>query len=368
MGATKPASARNTPNAKREVKRTGKVPVAVVGATGYAGVEIVRLLSSHPDVELTLLTSEHYQGRPLADVYPFLRGSVSHTLERLEPAVVAKRATTVFTALPHGESAMVMAELLTRGCRVIDLGADFRLRDKTVYRRWYGDHPAPALLGEAVYGLAEIYRNEIRSARLVANPGCYPTGMLLGTLPLVRHGCVQTGGTIIVDAKSGATGAGRSARTELLFCEVAESIRPYNIGIHRHTPEMEQELGRSGAEGLAVIFAPHLLPARRGILTTVYVPLNDCLLSSCEEAFKEMYATEPFIDLLGQGVYPAVRDVQGTNRCAIGWWFDDARRLAVVVTAIDNLGKGAAGQAIQCLNLQLGCPETTALDRPALVP
>ena len=350
------------------MKRTGRIPVAVVGATGYAGVELVRLLSLHSDVELCCLTSEQYHGRRVADVYPFLRGRLDHTLERLEPAAIARQATTVFTALPHGQSTEVVADLLGRGCRVIDLGADFRLRDPAAYGRWYGDHRAPALLKEAVYGLAEIYRDEIRDARLVAVPGCYPTGMLLGTLPFVRYGCVCAQGTIIVDAKSGATGAGRSARTDLLFCEVAESIRPYDIGVHRHTSEMEQELALAGAEGISVIFAPHLLPMRRGILTTVYVPLGECSQTRCEEALQAMYGAAPFVDLLGSGSYPATRDVKGTNRCSIGWWFDEARRMAVVVTAIDNLGKGAAGQAVQCLNLQLGCPETTALDHPALVP
>jgi N-acetyl-gamma-glutamyl-phosphate reductase len=227
----------------------------------------------------------------------------------------------------------------------------------------------PDLLGEAVYGLAEFYRGEIREARLVATPGCYATGMLLGTLPLVRHGCVRPGSMIVVDAKSGVTGAGRAARTDLLFSEIAESTRPYDIGVHRHTPEMDQELARTGVEGLSVVFAPHLLPARRGILSTIYVPLADgCSPVRCEDAFHATYAGASFIDLLGWGEYPALRDVQGTNRCTIGWWWDEARRIAVVVTAIDNLGKGAAGQAIQCLNLQLGCAEATALDRPALVP
>jgi N-acetyl-gamma-glutamyl-phosphate reductase len=348
---------------------SGKVPVAVAGATGYAGVELVRLLSAHPAVELVALTSEQYQGRPIGEVYPFLRRRLGHVLERLDPAAIARRARIVFTALPHGKSAAAVADFVAAGCRVIDLSADFRLRDPAVYREWYGEHVATALLGEAVYGLAEVYRNAIRAARLVACPGCYPTGMLLGTLPLVRHGCVRTDAPIMIDAKSGATGAGRGARTDLLFCEVAESIRPYNIGMHRHTPEMEQELARAHGEALSIIFVPHLLPVRRGILSTIYVPLVDgCGLARCADAFREAYAAEAFVDVLGNGSYPAIRDVQGTNRCAIGWWLDEAARTAVVVTAIDNLGKGAAGQAVQCLNLQLDCPETTGLDHPALVP
>lgn len=346
-----------------------KVPVAVAGATGYVGVELVRLLSVHPSVELAVLTSEQYQGRAVADVYPFLRGAVSHTLERLDPDVIASRARVAFTALPHGHAAGVVAALLARGGRVIDLSADFRLRDPAVYRRWYGEHPAPELLSEAIYGLPEVHRDEIRTARLVATPGCYPTGMLLGVLPLVRGRCLRRGSVVTVDAKSGATGAGRSTRTDLLFCEVADSIRPYNIGVHRHTPEMEQELHRGGGQGMSVLFAPHLLPTRRGILSTIYVTLADGRsVADCERALGDTYADAAFVDLLGRDTYPVLRDVQGTNRCAIGWWGDDARGIMVITTAIDNLGKGAAGQAVQCLNLQLGLPETTALNSPALVP
>jgi N-acetyl-gamma-glutamyl-phosphate reductase len=353
------------------VNVSSKVRVAVAGATGYAGAELVRLLSAHPCVELVALTSEQHHGRPIAEVYPFLRARVGLTLERLDAAALAGRATLVFTALPHGQSAPVVANLLGRDCRVIDLGADFRLRDPTVYERWYGPHPAAHLLGEAVYGLCEAYREEIRRARLVAVPGCYPTGMLLGILPLVRDGCVADDGVITVDAKSGATGAGRSARTDLLFCEVDETIRAYDVGTHRHAPEMEQEVRRAAGQGgiASVLFVPHLLPLRRGILSTIYVPLSrGSSLARCEDAFRRAYEGEPFIDLRGRGGYASLRDVQGTNRCAVGWWVDEARKTAVVVTAIDNLGKGAAGQAVQCLNLQLGVPETTALDHAALVP
>jgi N-acetyl-gamma-glutamyl-phosphate reductase len=332
-------------------------------------VEVVRLLSAHPGVELTALTSEQYQGRPMAEVYPFLRGRIGQTLEKLDPAAIAGKAQTVVTALPHGKSATFVAELLERGCRVLDLSADFRLRDPEVYRRWYAEHPVPGLLDEAVYGLVEVNRERIRGARLVAVPGCYPTGMLLGAIPLVRHGCVRPGGTITVDAKSGATGAGRGPRTDLLFCEISESVKAYAIGTHRHTPEMEQGLAAVGAGSWSVLFVPHLIPVRRGILSTIYVPLADgCTVARCEEAFRSAYADAAFVDVLGAGVYPATRDVWGTNRCAIGWWIDEGRQGAVIVTAIDNLGKGAAGQAVQCLNLQLGYPETMGLDYPASVP
>lgn len=348
---------------------TEPISVAVAGATGYVGAELVRLLSGHPRVRLTALTSEQYHGRPMAEVYPFLRGRVDITLEPLDTASVARRAAVVFAALPHGLAARAVADLLEHGCRVLDLSADFRLRDPEVYARWYAEHPVPALLAEAVYGLPEIHGDAIRGARLVAVPGCYPTGMLLGTVPLIRHGCVAPGGMITVDAKSGATGAGRGARTELLFCEVDDSIRPYSIGVHRHIPEMEQEVRRAGGTDLTVLFAPHLLPIRRGILSTIYVPLGDGVSAAgCEAVFRDAYARAPFVHLLGADSFPALRDVQGTNRCVIGWWADETRRILVVTTAIDNLGKGAAGQAVQCLNLQIGCDPLTGLDQVALVP
>jgi N-acetyl-gamma-glutamyl-phosphate reductase len=351
------------------VSSAEKIPVAVAGATGYVGAELVRLLCAHPRVDLVGLSSEQYHGQRMSEVYPFLRGRVDHVLQRLDPASLAARARTVFTALPHGAAATTVADLLERGCRVIDLSADFRLRDPAVYARSYTVHPAPELLALAVYGLPEAWRDEIETAQLVATPGCYPTGMLLATIPLLRRGQVRAQATIIVDAKSGATGAGRGARTDLLFCEVAESVRPYSIGVHRHAPEMEQEVARAGGDGVSVLFAPHLVPLRRGILSTVYVPLAPgTSVADCEAAFRDAYERSPFVHLLGAGVYPALRDVQGTNRCGLGWWGTPGGDTLVVTTAIDNLGKGAAGQAIQCFNIQIGCPEATALDHPALVP
>jgi N-acetyl-gamma-glutamyl-phosphate reductase len=345
-----------------------RIDVAVAGATGYAGVELVRLLSRHPHVRLVAVTSEQYAGRPIAEIHPFLRGSVALVLDQLDPAALAGRAEIVFTALPHGQAARAVAEILGGGRRVIDISADFRL-DGPTYARWYAEHPFPELLREAVYGLPEVHGVAIRGARLVAAPGCYPTAMLLGTLPLVRAGCVAPGSVVTVDAKSGVTGAGRTLKTELLFCEVADSVRPYSVGVHRHTPEMEQEVRRAGGGDLSVLFVPHLLPIRRGILATMYVALASGVgAGACDEAFRRAYAGSPFIDLLGPGAYPALRDVQGTNRCAIGWYVDEPRRIAVVISAIDNLGKGAAGQAVQCMNLQLGCDERAGLEGLALVP
>jgi N-acetyl-gamma-glutamyl-phosphate reductase len=257
----------------------------------------------------------------------------------------------------------VVEELLRRGRRVLDLSADFRLRDAAVYERWYGRHPAPQLLGDAVYGLPELHRERLRDARLVACPGCYPTGALLGLVPLARAGLITE--PVIVDAKSGTTGAGRGAKVEQLFAEVNENFRPYSIGSHRHGPEIEQELAGAGGKG-GVLFVPHLLPVSRGLLSTMYVRTRS--EPPLAALFARAYEREPFIVLRGDGPPPELREVRGTNRCAIGWRWDAASGHAIVVTAIDNLGKGAAGQAVQCLNLMLGLAETTALEAPALVP
>lgn len=340
-----------------------RVPVSVLGATGYAGVELLRLLVRHPGVELAFLSSEQYRGRRASDIYPFLSGIVDLTLGPPDP-VAAAVGDVVFSALPHGASAPLVRDLLRQGRRVIDISADFRLRDPEVYARWYGPHAAPELLAEAVYGLPELYRDAIRGARLVANPGCYPTGALLGLAPLAHAGLLAE--PVVIDAKSGTTGAGRSARVEQLFAEVNENCRPYAIGEHRHGPEIAQELRAAGASA-PPLFVPHLLPVNRGILSTMYVRTGAPAMRLAQ-LFTAAYANEPFVQLRGDGPPPELREVRGTNRCAIGWRSDAATGQAVIVTAIDNLGKGAAGQAVQCLNLLLGLPETIGLDAPALVP
>jgi N-acetyl-gamma-glutamyl-phosphate reductase len=344
--------------------RSSRVPVAVLGATGYTGVELLRLLARHPAAELAFLSSEQYRDRAAAEVHPFLDGIVDAPLRAPDPDAVAGAAEVVFTALPHGAAAPVVRELLARKRRVIDLSADFRLRDAAVYARWYGTHAAPELLAEAVYGLPELHRARLREARLVACPGCYPTGALLGLVPLARAGLLRE--PVIVDAKSGTTGAGRGAKVEQLFAEVNENFRPYSIGAHRHRPEIEQELRAAGGPD-TVLFVPHLLPVSRGLLSTMYVRVPDGP-PPLETIFARAYADEPFVVVRGEGPPPELREVRGTNRCVIGWRWDAASRHAIVVTAIDNLGKGASGQAVQCFNLMLGLPETTALEMPALVP
>jgi N-acetyl-gamma-glutamyl-phosphate reductase len=339
-----------------------RIPVAVLGATGYTGAELLRLLVRHPGVELTFLSSEQYRDRPVAEVYPFLDGLLDVRLRAVDAAAVAESSDVVFTALPHATAAPIVRELLERGRRVLDLSADFRLRDAAVYARWYGAHPAPELLAQAVYGLPELYRDRVRGARLVAVPGCYPTAVLLGLAPLARAGVTLEG--IVIDAKSGTTGAGRAARVEQLFAEVNENFRPYAITGHRHLPEIEQELRHAGA-ACPVLFVPHLLPVSRGILATMYVRVRN-RRPPLADLFRDAYASEPFVVVRGEDVAPELREVRGTNRCAIGWHWDAASHQAVVMTALDNLGKGAAGQAVQCLNLLLGLPEPTALDGPAL--
>jgi N-acetyl-gamma-glutamyl-phosphate reductase len=341
---------------------TRRVPVAVLGATGYAGVELLRLLSRHPGVEIAFLSSEQYRDRRASEVYPFLSGIVDLPLAAPD-GWARSPAELVFSALPHGASAPLVRDVLASGRRALDISADFRLRDPAVYARWYGEHAAPDLLAEAVYGLPEIHRESLHRARLVAVPGCYPTGALLGLVPLARAGLIRE--PVMIDSKSGTTGAGRGAKVEQLFAEVNENFRPYAIGAHRHGPEIDQELRRAGAT-VSCLFVPHLLPVSRGIISTMYVA-TDAGAARLGELFETAYAGEPFIVLRGAQP-PELREVRGTNRCAIGWHWDEATRRAVIVTAIDNLGKGAAGQAVQCMNLLLGLSETTGLEAPALVP
>lgn len=343
------------------------IRVAVVGATGYAGAELIRYLARHPGVRLVAATSEQSAGKSLADVLPSVRQKLDLRLQAFDAAAVASTAQVAFTALPQGASATGVAGLLERGCKVIDIGADFRFRDPAEHARVYAPHPAPQLLQEAVYGLTEYCRAALPGARLVANPGCYPTAALLALLPLVEHDLIEPVG-IVIDAKSGVTGAGRTVSAEYLFAEVDDNLRAYKIGQHRHAPEIEQQLRpRLGAD-VAVTFVPHLLPIRRGILTTMYArPRSGVTAVRLAEAYRARYATERFI-VLSQERPPEIRDVAGTNDCAIGWTIDARSGQAVIVSVIDNLGKGAAGQAIQNFNVMMGLPESTGLDHLAVVP
>ena len=348
---------------------TGRKPirVAVVGATGYAGAELLRYLARHPAVQLTAVTSEQSAGKQIGEVQPWLRGKLEFTLGRFDVAEVAALADVAFTALPQGMSAAGVAALIERGVSVVDIGADFRFRDPDEYARWYVPHPAPHLLAGAVYGLTEYCRDRLPGARLVANPGCYPTAALLALLPLLERRHIETHG-IVIDAKSGVTGAGRNVAAEYLFAEVDDNLRAYKIGQHRHAPEIEQAMRSYTAGDHSITFVPHLLPIKRGILATIYVrPRPGATMTDFADAYRARYGQERFVVLTGERP-PEIRDVVGTNDCAIGWTLDGRSGQAVLVSVIDNLGKGAAGQAIQNFNVMRGLPEATGLDHLAVVP
>jgi len=346
-----------------------RVRVAVLGASGYSGIEAVRILAGHPFVELAVLTSEHYAGREVADVYRHMAGVDLPPFEELRADLTKGRAEIVISCLPEGVGAPLLAEMIANEVKVIDISADFRLKDPVAYRQTYGaHHPAPNLLKEAVYGLSEFHRRELREARLVANPGCFPTGALLGILPLIRRDLVDPG-TIVIDAKSGTTGARRQASIEQLFAEVNENFRAYKVGNHRHTPEMEQEIGFALGRDIALMFVPHLLPVTRGILTSIFMrPRSGTTEEDVRAAFEASFAKSRFIHILKPGEMPELKNVRATNFCEIAFVLDRRSQTLCVITAIDNLGKGAAGQAVQNLNLMLGYDEAAGLLAAAPVP
>jgi N-acetyl-gamma-glutamyl-phosphate reductase len=346
-----------------------KVRVAILGASGYSGIEAVRLLANHPGVELTILTSEHYVGREVADVYRHMAGFDLPIFEELRPEFIVGRADAVLSCLPERTGTPIIASLVSKGLKVVDLSADFRLRDPAAYRATYGaEHPAPALLNRAVYGLTEFHRQELREANLVANPGCYPTGSLLGLLPLIRRDLIDPS-SIIIDAKSGTTGARRAAQIEQLFAEVNENFRAYKVGSHRHTPEMEQEISVALGREVTVMFVPHLLPVTRGILTSIFTrPRAGTTEQDVRAAYEASFAKARFVRVLKPGELPELRNVRATNYCEISFVLDRRSQTLCVLTAIDNLGKGAAGQAIQNLNLMIGSDEATGLTAVAPVP
>jgi len=346
-----------------------KVKVAVVGASGYSGIEAVRILASHPFVELSVLTSEHYAGREVAEVYRHLAGVDLPPFEELRPDLLQGRAEIVISCLPEKVGTPVLAEFIRAGIKVIDVSADFRLKDPAAYKTTYGvDHAAPHLLREAVYGLTEFHRSELREARLVANPGCYPTGALLALLPLIRRDLIEPS-SIIIDAKSGTTGARRAASVEYLFAEVNENFRAYKVGNHRHVPEMEQEIGAALGRDIALLFVPHLLPITRGILSSIFMrPRRGTSESDVHAAFEASFAKSRFVRILKRGELPELRNVRATNFCELSYVLDKRSDTLLVITAIDNLGKGAAGQAIQNMNLMLGYDEAAGLLGAAPVP
>ena len=337
------------------------IQASVLGATGYAGAELVRLLSMHENVQIAHITSHSAAGTPLCALYPSLRGAGLPGLETYDRDTVANDSDVVFTSLPHGASGKVIPELFDAGKTVIDLSGDYRYDDAAVYETWYrAAHASPALLAQSVYGLPELHRIRIRTARLVGNPGCYPTGAILPLAPLVAKGLIDTK-SIVVDAKSGATGAGRAPSPALHFCEVDENVKAYNVGKHRHTSEIEQELSLLAGRAVALSFTPHLIPVKRGILSTIYCtpsrPLTRDDVHSCLQTF---YEGEPFVDVYEEGL-PEVKHVNGSNACHIGFVLDERVDRLVLVSAIDNLIKGAAGQAVQNMNIIFGLGETAGL-------
>lgn len=345
------------------------VKVSVVGATGYVGVELVRLLSRHPDVRIVAVTSESHRGRRLNEVFPHLGRAGDLVLGDTEEGLDCG-ADVVFLALPHGLAMSLAPRALQAGARVIDMGADFRLRDPEAYSRWYeAPHASPDLLAQAVYGLPELYRAEIAGARLVANPGCYPTASILGLGPLLRAGWAQPEG-IVIDAKSGVSGAGRSPSLRVHFGEVNENLRPYGAGgRHRHRPEIEQELGRLAGAEVTVCFTPHLVPMTRGILCTSYVALREERhAAAIHDLYARFYEGEGFVRVLPPGCLPETKHALGSNLCFIGLAADERARRLVVFSAIDNLVKGAAGQAVQNMNIMCGLPEAAGLDAPGIYP
>ncbi len=344
------------------------IKVAIHGASGYTGFELIRLLLKHPDAELVTVTSRKFAGVSVSEVFPALRGACSLVCEDMAEEEIGKRVDVVFAALPHQASMKAVPSFLKAGAKVVDLSADFRFRDATVYAQWYQPHSAPELLDKAVYGLPELYREEIKGADLVGNPGCYPTSVILAMAPLVKEGVIDTA-TIIADSKSGVSGAGRGLSLATHFCEVNEGFKAYKVGEHRHTPEMEQELSRLAGQPIRISFTPHLVPMTRGILSTVYANLTETVNpETVSEIFGEFYDDAPFVRILGEGTLPNTLYVRGTNYCDIGWKVDERVRRIVVVSAIDNLTRGASGQAVCNMNLMFGLPETAGLDRTVWQP
>lgn len=349
------------------------VKVGIVGASGYSGEELVRLLLSHPYAELTAVTSRQFAGQSLAQVFPkFSHLPKARNLRFTEsnPDLLAKQAEVVFLALPHGVAAEFAVPLLQHGCQVIDLSADFRVKDAAVYKEFYAhDHLAPELLGKSVYGMPELYRSSLKDASLIASPGCYPTSILLPVIPLLRAGLIKHTG-IIVDALSGVSGAGRKAEADYLFVECNESVRPYGVPKHRHLSEIEQELSKVVGDKVVIQFTPHLIPVNRGILTTIYVAPEkhfgtaaeaEALGEQIASCYQQAYGEEPFVRLLEGKALPDTKNVVGTNVIEIAWRLDLRTGRLIVMSAVDNIVKGASGQAVQSFNILCGFPETAGL-------
>ena len=344
------------------------IKIGIAGASGYTGLELIRLLVGHPGVELTVLTSETFQGQNIAEVFPSLNGIVDLELRPLDNNI-AKDCQVLFLALPHTMAMSKLPDYLQSDCKIIDLSADYRLKDPKAYTDWYSvTHTNPELLEKAVYGLPELHRQAIQSAQLVANPGCYPTSVVLALAPLLKTDWVDLG-SIISDSKSGVSGAGRKPSLTSHFAEVNEGISPYSLADHRHTPEMEQELSALAGKSVRLTFSPHLVPMTRGMLSTVYINLNQAITDEkLVEHYRSFYKGENFIRVLNPGKFASSHHVLSSNFCDIGLKVDSRNQRLIITSALDNLIKGASGQAVQNMNIMLGLDEKTGLMAPAIFP
>jgi N-acetyl-gamma-glutamyl-phosphate reductase len=342
--------------------------VAVVGASGYTGLELMRILLRHPHFDVVAATSEQRAGVPVGDAFPSLRGCQELVFQANDPAKLVGRIDLAFCALPHAASAPTVCALRDANIPVADLSADFRLTDAALYSEWYGDHPAPEMMGSAVYGLPELYRAELEKAPLVAVPGCYPTSVLLPLVPFLRAGLIETHG-LVVDAKSGVSGAGRSSDPKFIYAERDANCEAYKVGYaHRHVPEMEQEASAAAGEGVKITFVPHLLPTTRGMASSIYAtPRGSLSARDAREVLLSAYQDERFVRVLPEGETPSLASVRGSNFCDVAAFADERNGRLILLSTIDNLGKGASGQAVQCANLMSGFAEEAGLLEAPLV-
>ncbi|MDD4879521.1 MAG: N-acetyl-gamma-glutamyl-phosphate reductase [Candidatus Omnitrophica bacterium] len=337
-----------------------KLKVAVVGATGYAGCELIKILLGHPEVTITSVSGKVEEAEKISEIFPLFKGRLDLACDNVDVPAISKAADLIFLALPHKVSMLFVPEFLKAGKKVVDLSADYRLKDAGIYEKWYGaKHTSTGLLKDAVYGLPELHKKEIVKSKFIANPGCYPTGSILGCAPPVNKGLVDTE-QIIIDAKSGVTGAGRAASLALNFAELNENFKAYKINQHQHMPEIDQELSNAAGSKISVTFTPHLVPMNKGILSTIYFTLKkETGAAELLALYKQFYKGAPFVRILDEGIFPETKDVYSTNFCDIGIKVTGKR--VIVVTAIDNLWKGAASQAVQNMNLMMGYGETAGL-------
>lgn len=345
-----------------------QIPITVIGATGYTGLELVRLLINHPKAEIVSVTSRQFAGESLSDVFPAFKGKTDLICEKLQVSSIAKKIKVAFLCLPHGESMSIAKSFRQHGVKVIDLSADFRIKNVGVYESFYQKHTQKELLKTAVYGMPELYRNQIKQASLIACPGCYPTSIILALAPMLEKRMILTQG-IICDSKSGVSGAGRSAALSNHFCEVHDDFKAYKISGHRHVPEIEQELSNLAGEPLNIVFTPHLVPIDRGIFSTIYCkPVRKWPLEKIIQLYQKFYRKEKFVYVGNAGFIPSTKNVRGTNFCHIGVHLNEQTETLIICSVIDNLTKGASGQAVQCFNLMSGFNETMGLIQIGLVP